>query len=138
MAKYAFFDSYYIKLQEAFISETNTAIGSWKAVGYSAPGTTTATAITGGGEANTGAFEYHEPKSNYSSDRGSAELAAGTYVEVWQAENKADLNDCTAAINWGLQVAVGSAGGSWKTKALSGNCVAVTPQFGALGTGTYE
>jgi len=125
----------YIKLQEAFISETNTAIGSWKAIGYTAPGTTTASAITGGGAANTATFNYTEPATGFSADRGSLEITSAEIV--WRAANKADLNDCTAAANWELSVMVGSAGGTWTTKALTGQCVAVTPQFAALGTGTY-
>ena len=128
----------YIKLQEAFLSETNTAIGSWMAVGYNAPGSVkTAGSIAGGVETETGTFVYTESKSDYSTDRGSAVVTAST--SVWKAKAKADLNDCAKdTYHWELQVQPGTAGGTWKTKALTGQCVAVTPQFGALGTGTFN
>ena len=58
---------------------------------------------------------------------------------VWQATNKAKLNDCAGDANWALQVTVTNADGAeWKTKELSDVCKALTPNFDKIGSATFS
>ena len=75
----------YVRLQDAFVHNDH-GIGSWKDIGYAAPG-----------DGKTNNFEYgdciHEkiPLSN------NAESILG-----WRASNMYKLNDCLAHSSWGI------------------------------------
>lgn len=86
----------YIKLQDAYISETGINIGNWKAIGYNM--------------ANSSNFTYADKETGYALN--SVALNTGT-TNSWTATSIATLNDCPAASVWGISVSQnGSTGGS--------------------------
>ena len=112
----------YIKLQDAYVAETGVYYGSWRLIGYTM--------------ANSSNFNY----SGTVSDKTSISEAA-TYA--WKAEAQATLNECSSGV-WGLDIAANSAtGGSviyqaTITGGTTGNCLPLTPNFGALDTDDRE
>lgn len=125
-------------MQDAFVSETGYAIGSWLTVGYQVPGTvSTAGALAGGTVSATTNFEFAEG-GQFDAVKGTAEIG-GTATETWTAKNLGKLNSCTSGVNWGLQITLDEAKGAiWKTKALTNDCQPLTPQFSNLGSATYS
>ena len=120
----------YVKLQDAYVAEQGNAIGNFVTIGYTVPGTANAEKTEG----STTNFTFAQVGSY--TDGSITDASA---QEVWTATNKATLNDCTGAANWGLQVTVSTSdGATWKTKALSDDCKALTPNFDKVGNGgTY-
>lgn len=115
----------YVKLQQAYISESATYYGNWTTIGYSAPGD----------KGVTQNFTYTETASFTD---GKAALTTSNVVG-WNAANNAKLNDCPAALNWTVSVKASSStsGEAAFTAALvSGNrskCLALTPSFELIG-----
>lgn len=118
----------YVKLQDAYVSETGLYIGSWKAVGYTM-------------NTSTPSFTYADAKTDYVSESASIP-AAGSGVKVWTATAKVGLNDCTAdsqwalyvakagdktGLNWGAGVKKGAATGA--STDMDADCSILTPQF---------
>jgi len=108
----------YIKLQDAYVSETGVYYGDWKLIGYKM-----------------------DPSSNFTY---SGTISEGTKVSittatasVWKAAAKATLNDCKNGV-WALNIAANSAsGGSVKYTAAitgvgTGDCIPLTPNFAAF------
>ena len=134
---------FYVKLLDAYASETNK-VGSWKLIGYVAPG-----AKSAGEAGETTNFKYYagtapaidaaEGKALSGDDAFSAEA-------VWGAVNVAALNDCaiqtatTAAdANWKVSAKAASNGISLLYKAeVSTNCKPLTPTFEALSSKGYD
>ena len=84
----------YIKLQDAYISETGINIGSWKVIGYTMPSSTN--------------FEYTEAMT-----AGATVALATGQADAWKAKNYAALNECGAGAIWSLSVLANtSSGGS--------------------------
>ena len=91
-----------MKLQQAYISESATFIGSWALIGYKAPGS------TGTDAGATTNFSY-APASGAPTGANSTALATGV-TGAWTATNNAKLNDCPSAANWTVSVSASSAG----------------------------
>lgn len=84
----------YIKLQDAYISETGINIGSWKVIGYNM--------------ANSSNFTYSETMT-----AGATVALSSGQTGAWKATSIATLNDCGASSVWQLDVSQnGSTGGS--------------------------
>jgi prepilin-type N-terminal cleavage/methylation domain-containing protein len=106
----------YIKLQDAYVSETGVFYGSWKLIGYTM-----------------------DPSSNFTYDGSVEDKTSITtaQADAWHAEAKATLNECKAG-KWQLSIAANSAsGGSVKYEAgitggSTGNCLPLTPNFAAF------
>ena len=114
----------YVKLQQAYFSEANQA-GGWQLIGYMAP--------SGEKASETGNFKY-----NIGDIATSAKNDLKSKVTGWTAENKANLNECTAGVNWKieLQLASGSAKGAdvqFLSDVTDGGCTALTPTFENIG-----
>ena len=117
----------YVKLQQAYFSESNMA-GGWQLIGYMAP--------SGDGASKTTNFEY-----------GVGQITAGQTVELdatgktgWTAKNRIALNECTipSDYNWSVKVALASTGNNGKdvgfTSAAKGTgCISLTPSFEKIG-----
>lgn len=115
-----------MKLQDAYVSESN-AIGSWKLIGYVAPG-----AQTSGTAGTTTNFKYE--MGSVAAD--ASVLLTGTLGQVWKATNVPALNDCTANnCVWELHVKAGSTGDGveYGTKVPT-NGAPLTPTFAKIGT----
>ena len=134
------FFSSYVKLQDAYASETN-ALGKWVAIGYKAPGGTNFT-YAGGDVApsvtcSAGAYDEASGKCKDGETVTSATGAAIT--DGWTAANTIKLNDCPAQVNWKLSAAVGLAasdnGSVTYTQTIvdEDNCEGLTPNFKAIG-----
>lgn len=88
-------------------------------IGYTAPN---------GGKTNN--FEY--TKTALSDDAATAKTEQ---TSVWEATNKAKLNDCTGGKNWTINTgAIGSAGqDSYEAVVANTECTALTPTFSKIG-----
>ena len=123
----------YIKLQDAYVSESN-AVGTWKLIGYVAPGATSA--ATQGSTTN---FDYTAGGTTVSID-GSSAIALSTIgtsgAITWQAKNKVALNECSVdnANKWTVTTKAATNGNSVTyDAAVSDNCLQLTPTFPKIG-----
>ena len=134
---------FYVKLQDAYASEANK-FGSWKLIGYVAPGAKSASET---GE--TANFKYYAGSSPaIDATEGLALSGEGGFAEsvVWGAVNTAALNECalqsetTAAnANWKVSAKAATNGNSLLYKAeVSTNCKQLTPTFEALSSKGYD
>ena len=89
-------------------------------IGYTAPGN----------NKETNNFKFSA--TGLADDAGTSKLAE---TDVWEAENKAKLNDCTSGKNWTISTnAIGSAGqDSYIAEVASTECTALTPTFDKIG-----
>lgn len=127
----------YIKLQDAYVSERN-AVGSWKAIGYVAPGATKAG--TSGATTN---FTYTE--GNATSEKGSLTAGTESLGKTWGASNNVALNDCkaqathaTTSDHWTIELKNTSNGNSITyTADINGDdaddCEQLTPSYKLIG-----
>ena len=112
----------YVKLQEAFASESN-AMGGFKLIGYQAPGSSTA---NGGQTTNftyTGAITANSTTTT-------------TTADAWKATARVALNDCPINATWDIQTSIASATGVVSFDATlgnSGSCSTLTPNFTKIG-----
>ena len=116
----------YVKLQQAYFNESNK-YGSWKLIGYAAPGINDVNA----GTSATNNFEY-------AGGNAITEANSTSAVErVWTANNIAKLNECakgTSAANWSLATgAVGTSGQDSYSATVATNCKSLTPTFDKIG-----
>jgi len=125
----------YVKLQQAYISES-TMMGNWGIIGYKGPGEeTAASATTGGAVSGTTNFTY---KDGTGFTDNTIALSSGGKVG-WTAGNKQRLNDCPNADNWTVTVKQnGATAGEAKFEAAiaaanSVGCTALTPNFTNIG-----
>jgi len=87
-----------VKLQDAYVSEAN-AVGSWKLIGYVAPGSTSAS--TEGATTNFG-YLAASPAAN------GETVAISTFssaTKVWGVRNLVALNDCAAQASAAIEAA---------------------------------
>ena len=114
-------DSTYVKLQQAYFSESNMA-GGWQLIGYSAPNNGSTTNFTYGNSLGITA---------QNSDALSASKVG------WNAKNKVALNECSSAVNWTVTLSrasgTTSADISFAASAGATGCVALTPTFDKIG-----
>ena len=118
----------YVKLQDAYVSEANK-VGSWKLIGYVAPGSTSASAA-----GQTTNFDYTAGETlELTAD---AVDIAGFNAITWQAKNRVALNDCAVANDnvWTVTTAAATNGNSVTyTAAVATNCSQLTPSFDKIG-----
>ena len=115
----------YVKLQDAFASEAN-AIGSWKAIGYVAPGASKA-----GEEGTTSTFKY---TASGKFEKETAAIDKASIDEAWKAANVVALNECAAnGGNWTIKVEDSGTGNSLKYTAKAGCDGILTPTFEKIG-----
>ena len=124
----------YVKLQDAYVAEKGTTVGSWKQIGYLMQ--------------NSSNFVYCGKSSCSTSDNtdgyGSAtDITTDAFTGgYWTAYNKATLNDCGVGNNWALSTKANSSTGGTilydGTIKNTGNflCAPLTPNFERLITGT--
>lgn len=117
-----FFASSYVKLQQAYFSESNMA-GGWQLIGYMAPN-----------DGSTTNFTYTGP--GITKDQ-SSDLSDGDVIG-WQAHNNANLNECQAGDNWTVKLnkATSTSKGddiTFTASAGAAGCVALTPTFDKIG-----
>ena len=121
-----------MKLQDAYVSEKGTSVGSWKQIGYLMN--------------NTSNFYYCGASScaagtNTDGYGGQADITTDSFTGgLWTAHNIATLNDCAAGDNWTLTTSANSTtGGSVLYTATVSNsgttlCETLTPSFKKLHT----
>ncbi|SHL56220.1 prepilin-type N-terminal cleavage/methylation domain-containing protein [Fibrobacter sp. UWT2] len=118
----------YIKLQDAYVSETGLYVGTWSTIGYTMNG-------------ETPAFKYEDvlsvPQNKVSTDIPT------TAGKAWKATAKVGLNECDKGSTWVLYLSTGANGngltwGAGVKDATSGEaavldmddaCSVLTPQF---------
>ena len=123
----------YIKLQDAYVSESNK-VGSWKLIGYVAPGAKSAST-----EGETTNFKYVAGSPAVDGDAAAITGYSGT--KVWGAANLVALNDCAiqsspalATANWSISITANSNGNSVSySAAVSSDCQQLTPTFDKIG-----
>ena len=112
----------YIKLQDAYVSETGVYYGTWETIGYKMDNSTN--------------FNYGGYKTSGTDVKTSITTAK---TGAWTAAAVATLNDCQSG-QWGLNIkANSSTGGSvvyeaTVTGGATGNCISLTPNFAAFDT----
>ncbi|MBP5768259.1 MAG: type II secretion system protein [Fibrobacter sp.] len=123
----------YIKLQDAYVSESNK-VGSWHLIGYVSPGSTTASSA--GATTN---FAYLAGSPAVNATEGSDISTYANDTKVWGAANKVALNECAAqasaaldAANWSISIKKNDNGNSVTYKAAT-NCPQLTPTFDKIG-----
>ena len=121
----------YIKLQDAYVSESNK-VGSWKLIGYVAPGASKAES-----EGETTNFKY-KAGTTLAANGNDAAVASFDAV-TWAAVNNVALNECPAqptaaadAANWKITTKGASNGNSLKYTATT-TCSQLTPSFDKIG-----
>lgn len=117
----------YVKLQDAFVAEKGTHVGSWKQIGYLMK--------------NSNNFWYCGAAScaeNTNGDGygGQADITSDFTGGVWTAHNFATLNDCQGGDNWKIVTSPnGSTGGTvLYTATVTANCEPLTSNFTLLNT----
>ena len=115
------------------MSESN-AVGSWKLIGYVAPGATSA--ATEGATTN---FGYLAGTPAVDANSATAISTYSSATKVWGARNLVALNDCAAqasaalsAANWSISITANSNGNSVSYTAAT-NCAQLTPSFDKIG-----
>ena len=129
---YAFFTTYYVKLQNAYIAETGNMLGNWFYIGYKGPGD-----VTSAGSKTTAETSASTNFVYTGAITGTVALSSNGAIG-WKAANKAKLNDCAgdgATYNWQISVAEGSAAGeATYTPSVPGgaDCEVLTPSFASI------
>lgn len=116
----------YVKLQQAYFSESNKA-GGWQLIGYLAP--------SGDGASQTTNFKYDVGAIGADASDALASAKIG-----WQAANRANLNECQGdgtKFNWTVTVSKETGTSqddvSFASAAKGAGCVALTPTFDKIG-----
>ncbi len=122
----------YVKLQDAYVAENGTHVGSWFDIGYLMK--------------NSSNFYYCNNGSAACTDEGNSDGYSGTkttkntptdYVASWNATSIATLNDCAANSTWILTTSQnGDEGGIvlYTATVSSEDCKILTPNFEKLNT----
>ena len=127
-----------MKLQDAYASEANK-IGSWKLIGYVAPGSTSAS--------NTGTTTnfYYSAGTSPAIDADAGVDIAGFNQVVWGAANTVALDDCgaqtnstaAASANWKITAKGATNGNSVLYKAET-SCTQLTPTFANMTSAGFD
>ena len=118
--------STYVKLQQAFVSESGINFGNFAIIGYAAPGQAGATTN----------FTYTD-EGSYSGLTNTATLTS-TPADAWQAQANVKLNDCDKK-KWYVKVSKAASGNAADAVAFSAsledatNCLQLTPTFDTIG-----
>ena len=130
---------FYVKLQDAYVSEKGDKLGNWNAIGYKMPSSAT--------------FHYYDgsieitDKTGKSSEAASdVDLTSGI-SPAWKAVPQTALNDCPTGTNsaWIINVTASTSGEGDAAKTEGGaaiyeatnsnaDCLALTPSFTKLTT----
>lgn len=132
-----------MKLQDAYASEANK-FGSWKLIGYVAPGAKSAS--ENGETANFKYFAGTAPAIDAAEGLALSGDNAFSEQVVWGAVNTAALNECAiqsittaSGANWTVTAKAASNGNSLLYKAeVTTNCKQLTPTFDALSSKGYD
>lgn len=114
----AFCTATYVKLSQAYFSETNK-LGGWTLIGYKAPGE----------DAKTTNFEY---KGAINANTA----VTATTPKAWSATNNLKLNDCASAEHWTIEAVYSATNDTYNAAIASDNdgaCTALTPSFTLIG-----
>jgi len=113
----------YVKLQDAFVSESGVNFGSWAMIGYTM---------------NTTNKVFTYDSSTTTTSNGTGVLST-TAAPVWKATPQAALNDCTTSNFWQLKISkatgTGSNGAVYDAEVsggAGGPCDVLVPGFGKL------
>ena len=114
----------YVKLQDAYVSESSKFFGNWQVIGYQM-------------NTNNNVFTYGKGADSWTN--GTAELTESG-VSVWTATPNANLNDCqSGAVRWQIEISkstkAGDNGAAYDTKVSGGPagvCDVLVPGFGKL------
>lgn len=107
------FTTTYVKLQDAYVSESNM-IGGWKKIGYVMNATTN---FTYAGDTEDGIVSVTTGKA-----------------DAWNATSNVALNDCAIGAKWQLDVSGADNGNSVTYTATTPACgEALTPTFSKIG-----
>ena len=117
-------NTYYVKLQDAFIAENGDVVGEFAQIGYEM--------------SSNGPFQYEDQIQGDNTKHTAALPASAT--AAWQASSKVALNNCASGTAWILNVQSSSTGNgaAWTTGTLSSDCEVLTPRFGDLARGTAK
>ena len=116
-------------MQDAYVSESNK-IGSWKLIGYVAPGSTSAAS-----EGSTTNFAY-TAGTEITAGATSAVAIEGFGAVTWQAKNLVALNECLIndANVWTITTNAATNGNSVTYEAeVPADCLQLTPTFTKIG-----
>ena len=103
------------------MSETGTDYGSFKLIGYSAPGTNSQTT-----------------NFTYTDEAGDGTHALGDEADAWKATSRVQLNDCATGGEWGVTIAKASGGNAadaavFAAAVTGSGCEELTPSFSKIG-----
>ena len=112
----------YLKLQQAYVSESN-ALGGWKLIGYNGPGESKDATST-----QTTNFQY------YGGIEASSTTTAATVD--WTAKARVDLNECAKNSTWDVKSTPGDGGTVTFAVKMSDatNCTSLTPSYCKIST----
>ena len=116
----------YVKLQQAFVSETGMDFGNFAIIGYAAPGQNGVTTN----------FTYTD-QGTYSGNTNTATLTTEP-AAAWQAQANVKLNDCDKK-KWYVKVSKAASGNAADAVAFTAsledatNCAQLTPTFDKIG-----
>ena len=129
----------YVKLQDAYASETGAA-GSWKVIGYIAPGAKDASNAK---KYSTTVFDYTDEFSPTDTEKETTMVGdiGTTATEGWKATAKTALNDCKIQSYWNIKMKQAGSGASLAytadiTAASGGtktDCSSLTANFSNIG-----
>lgn len=132
-----------MKLQDSYASESGM-LGTWKLIGYIAPGTngkTTSFEYLGGTtEATTtcASGTYNKDKGGCFDEEQATAATGSSLTKGWIAKNVVKLNDCAPAENWDISATIGTAAANtgavaYSKTELSAECQQLTPNFALIG-----
>ncbi len=106
--KYNENDWNHIKLQDAYVSESNK-VGSWHLIGYVSPGSTSAASV-----GQTTNFDYTSPDLATDGSTFTLTTVGTSGKTMWQAKNRVALNECAVSTTnvWTLTTKATSIGNS--------------------------
>ena len=115
----------YINMQDAYVVEKGTSIGSWSQIGYTGPGLNGT--VDSKGSAQSANFKYTETST---ADQG----------ENWKAAPLTKLNDCTKQMKWTLSSKLDNTSTEGQSNVLykaggDAVCKGLTPAFEKLTDG---
>ena len=125
----------YVKLQDAYASETGAA-GSWKLIGYIAPGAKDKES-TEKTKYSTTVFDYTD---EFKGDKDNTTMVANLSENFgWKAEAKTALNDCGIKSTWEMRMNPAGTGDAvaYLAKIVpatgdSTDCASLTANFGNI------
>lgn len=117
----------YIALQDAFNTEYQESIGSWKKIGYIMPSSTT--------------FKFYEGNSEGGNTGANTVSVSSGEEAAWKAVSIVPLNDCNEGSAWQIDVVAAPATAAYHldyhvkvSGGANGPCDILTRHFGALST----